>query len=123
MTLDIATKGMLSTEEKLRSQEGMLNPVFISLQMMALSQFTGAVEEHLAEYEKDLEINYAIQLKKYLLEAKMKVTESERMVDIDLAETKGQVKYLSRLVNSAWKQVGVAQSRINHLNKEAGTNI
>lgn len=123
MDLQTAVTGMLKAEEKLRSLEGISNPILMSKQMMALSQFTGAVEEHLAQYEKDLEINYAIRLKEYLLNQKMKVTEAQRMVEIEIAETKGQVKYLTRLTGSAWKQVGVIQSRINHLVREAGTNI
>lgn len=123
MELETAIQGMLKTEMKLRSAEGVSNPIFLSMQMMVLSQFTGAVEEHLAQYEKDFETMSADKLREYLLKQGLKVTESERLVDIDVAETKGQIKYLSRLVASAWRQVGVAQSRVNHLTKESGTNI
>lgn len=114
---------MLDAESSLRSSEGVNNPVFMSQQMMRLSQYVGAVEEHLAEYEKDLEITSAQKLHEYMITNKMKVTEAQRLVEIDVAENKGQVKYLTRLVASAWRQVGVIQSRINHLVREAGTQI
>lgn len=123
MDLVVAVKGMLEAEEKLRSSEGIGNPMYMSRQMAILSQFTGAVEERLAEYEKDLEITSAQKLHEYMITNHMKVTEAQRLVEIDIAERKGQVKYLTRLVASAWRQVGVIQSRINHLVREAGTQI
>lgn len=119
MELNIALEGMFNAENALRSREGVNNPTYLSEHMMRLSQYVGAVEEKLAEYEKDLEVSYAVGLKEYLLVQKMKVTEGQRMVEIDMAELKGQVKYLTRLVSSAWKQVGVAQSRVNHLVRES----
>jgi hypothetical protein len=98
--------------------------VFMSEQMMRLSQYTGAVEDRLAEYERDLETDYAARLHKYMIDQQMKVTQAERMVDMDTAFVKGQIKYLTRIVGSAWKQVGVIQSRINHLTREAtSTNM
>lgn len=120
MKLEDALDKMLKVETSLRSVS---DPVGMSLHMMKLAQYTSAVEEHLAQYEKDLEIEYAVKLKHYLLDNKMKVTESERMVEMEIAEKKGQVKYLTRLVASAWKQTGIVQSRINHLTREAGTQI
>lgn len=124
MDLDVALKGMFSAQEALRSREGINNPSFMSTEMMRLSQYTGGVEERLAEYEKDYEIEYATRLKVRMLDEQMRVTQAEREVDIELAESKGQIKYLTRLVASAWKQVGVVQSRINHLVREASsTNL
>lgn len=123
MDLDKALKGMFDAEEKLRSKAGVNNPTYMSENMMRLSQYTGAVEEKLAEIEKQQELDYAVKLKEYLIDQKMKVTQAERMVDMDLAESKGQIKYLTRLISSAWKQVGVIQSRINHLTREATTQI
>src|SRR5438270_425066 len=80
-------------------------------QMMRLSQYLRAVEENLAELEKDFEVQYAVELKARLLDSRppMKVTQAEREVDIALAERKGQIKYLTRLVKSGWSQVGVIQ--------------
>lgn len=123
MELDKALDGMFDAETKLRSREGVNNPVFMSEQMMRLSQYTGAVEEKLAEHERDLETDYAARLHKYMIDQSMKVTQAERMVDMDTAFTTGQIKYLTRIVGSAWKQVGVIQSRINHLTREATTQI
>jgi hypothetical protein len=123
MNLETSLKGMLSAEEALRSKEGVNNPVYSSEQMMRLSTYASAVEEHLAQYEKDFEIRYAKELKQRLFQDNAKVTQVEREVDIILAELKAQIKYLTRLVNSAWRQVGVIQSRINHLTREATTQI
>jgi hypothetical protein len=120
MELNDALDKMLKVESSLRAPGINSDPAGLSVRMSKLSQYTGAVEEKLAEYEKDLEVKYATQLKVYLLDNKMKVTEAERHVDMDLAELKGQVKYLGRLVASSWKQVGVIQSRINHLVREMG---
>lgn len=123
MDLETAIKGLTSAQKALRSREGVNNPVFMSEQMMRLSQYAGAVEEHLANYERDLETDYAQRLHAYMIDQKMKVTQAERMVDMDTAFAKGQVKYLTRIVASAWKQVGVIQSRINHLTREATTQM
>lgn len=119
MELDISLNGMFKTENALRSTQGINNPVFMSENMMRLSQYVGAVEEKLAEYEKDFEVQYATELKIRLIDHSMKVTQAEREVDIELAELKGQIKYLTRLVSSAWRQTGIIQSRINHLVKQA----
>lgn len=121
--LSEALKGMFYAENQLRSREGIYNPTFQSEQMMRLSQYTGSVEEHLAEVERDYEIKLAMELKKRLLDTKppMKITQAEREVDILLAEQKAQIKYLTRLVGSAWKQSGIIQSRINHLVRESQT--
>jgi len=94
--------------------------------MMRLSAYTSAVEESLAKLEKEFEIQYAVELKERLIDQTpaMKVTQAEREVDIQMAEIKGQIKFLTRIVGSAWKQVGTIQSRINHLIKyEATTQI
>lgn len=123
MDLDTAIKGIFDAEGKLRSTQGVDNPVFISENMMRLSHYTGAAENHLAEYEKDYEIKFATELKIRMFEELKKVTQAEREVDIELAELKGQIKYLTRLIASAWKQVGVAQSRFNHLTTLASTQV
>lgn len=123
MELDVAVKGMLKTEANLRSREGIMNPVYMSENMMRLSQYTGAVEEKLADYERDLERQTAQLLRQYLIDEKIPVTKAERLVKSELGETKAQVVYLTRIVGSAWKQVGVIQSRINHLVRESQTQV
>lgn len=119
MDLQKAIEGMLDAESKLRTPRGINNPTTMSEQMMRLSQYLGAVEEHLAVYERDYETNLAIALKRYMLEQNMKPTPAEARAKMDLGEVKGQVAYLGRLVSSGWRQVGVIQSRINHLIREA----
>lgn len=123
MELDKAIKGMLDAESQLRSRQGVSNPTVMSEAMMRLSQYLGAAEEHLASYEKDYEVNLSLMLKKYMLEQNMKPTPAEARAKMDLGETKGEIAYLSRLVSSGWRQVGVAQSRINHLIREAQTQM
>jgi len=123
MELDKALQGMFDSQNKLRSKEGINNPSFISTQMQRLSQWIGIVEEHLADYEKDYEVNQAIMLKKYMLDEQLAVTAAEKRVKIELGEVKGQVVYLTRLTGSAWKQVGVAQSRVRHLVQESTTQL
>lgn len=123
MNLSDALEGMFDAEKALRSVEGVNNPIYMSKHMMRLSQYTGAVEERLAEHERDYEERYAVELKERMIDAGMKVTQAEREVDIELSSLKGQIKYLTRLVGSAWRQVGVIQSRINHLVKEATTQL
>jgi hypothetical protein len=123
VNLEVALRGVFDAEEKLRSSQGVNSPVFMSENMMRLSSYAGAVEEQLAEYEKDFEMQSAHELRKRLLDKGMKVTQAEREVDIVLAEQKGQIKYLTRIVASAWKQVGTTQSRFNHLQTLAGTQV
>ena len=124
MDLEVALKGMFDSENSLRSRTGINNPTYMSEQMMRLSQYLGAVEEHLADLERSFEIKEAVMMKDRLLDRRppMPVTKAEREVAIELAEEKGQIKYLTRLVKSGWSQVGIIQSRINHLVREAQIN-
>lgn len=123
MELDVALQGLFDAENSLRTPSGISNPVLMSEQMMRLSQYAAAVEETLAGLERDFEVKYATLLKERVLDGRMKVTQAEREVNIAIAEEKGQIKYLARIVSSAWKQVGVIQSRINHITREAITQI
>lgn len=123
MELDVALNGMFEAQNKIRTMQGATNPVFMSLQMMHLSQFTGAVEEKLAELEQEYEVNFASSMKERLIDRQLKVTQAERETDIEMAEIKGNIKYLTRLVSASWRQVGVIQSRINHIAREMGTQI
>lgn len=123
MDLEISIKGLLDAEGKLSTPQGVNSPTFISLQMQRLSQFTSNADNILAEYERDYEQEYAKKLKKYIIGEGMKPTPAERMVDMELGELKGQIKYLTRITASAWRRIGVAQSRFNHLMQESKTNI
>lgn len=123
MELDFAIKGMLQAQADLRSKTGISHPAFMSAKMMTLSSFTSAVEEHLAQYEKDYEAKEARIYHRCIIVEKKSATAAEKYVKMELGELEGQIKYLTRLTSAAWKQVGVIQSRFNHLIKEAGTQI
>ncbi len=124
MNLDIALKGLFDTENSLRSREGIDNPSFMSEQMQRLSQYLGAVEEHLATIERDYETKQSTRLKEYLIDQEVAVTKAEKLVKIELGEERGQIAFLSRIVSSGWRQVGTIQSRINHIVRETNsTNI
>lgn len=119
MDLDIAIKTMLDAQSKLRTKDGINNPSYMSEQMMRLAQATGAAEIHLADLEKDYEVQLAKQLHRFLVTEGTSATNAEKRVKIELGELKGQLAYLSRLVSSAWKQISTIQSRYNHLQKES----
>lgn len=123
MELSKALDGMFDAENKLRTPEGVANPVILSENMVRLSLFTGAVEESLAQLERDFEVENSTRLRYWMTTKALKVTQAEREVDIELGKKKGEIKYLTRIVASAWRQVGVVQSRVNHLIREAGTQI
>lgn len=115
MELEEAVKGMLKTRELLQSRNGVVNPVFISENMQRLTQYTGAVEVHLAQLEDELE---NIEMKKFLdyKNQGMSVNMSETLAKQEVGSQKGEIAKLSRLVKSSWAIIGTAQSRWNHLN-------
>lgn len=120
MNLDESIKGLLKTREALRSKQGITDPNFISEQMQRLTQYVGAVEEHLADYEKQLEdemhhlfINHT--------KGGSSVSQSETLARFHTKQLKGEVEKLNRYVKSSWSIIGVAQSRVNHLTKERHT--
>lgn len=119
MDLDTAIKTMLDAQTNLRTQRGVNDPSTMSREMMRLAQSTGGVEDHLAVLEKEYEIEQAKLLNRYLVKEGTSATNAEKRVKIDLGERKGQLVYLSRIVSSAWKQVGTIQSRYRHLEKES----
>lgn len=120
MKLEEALKAMFAVENSLLEKGMIYDPVGLSIRMTKLSQYASAVEERLAEHEQDFEIKEAICLGEKL-KAKIPITRAVRECEIEMAEHKGQIKYLTRIVSSAWKQIGVVQSRINHLSREAST--
>jgi hypothetical protein len=117
MDLQQAVKGMMDARSQLRSTEGITDPSFISVQMQRLTQFTGAVEEHLAELEERIEVEEHNSFNGWMTEGKS-VNQAEAMAKQEVSAIKGQIAKLKRYVNSSWSIIGVAQSRVNHINTE-----
>lgn len=118
MKLEEAVKGMMDARAKLRSKQGVSSPEFISEQMQRLAQYTGAVEEHLAQAEEDIELDMMNKFKLYSTGEEAKsVNQAETLARFETGGTKGKIAKLKRYVNSSWQIVGVAQSRWNHLQK------
>lgn len=122
MKLEAALNGLRDAQDKLANATAITSPTEISTQMMRLSQYAGAVDSHLAEYEREYEIKLSAKILEYINSGK-KVSPSETLAKMELYEIRSQIKFLERLTSSAWKQVGVAQSRWNHLTQESRTNI
>jgi len=113
---------MAETQRALRTSAAIVSPTIMSEQMMRLSQYAGALDEHLAELEKEYEIVVTARIQKYMKEG-IKTSPAETKAKTELGEQKGQILYLTRLSSSAWRQVGTIQSRVNHLKTESQTNI
>lgn len=122
LELSSALNGMASAQERLRTATAIISPTIMSEQMMRLSQYAGAVDEHLAEFEKEYEIMLSASILKKIKDG-MKVSPAEVQSKMELSEIRGQIAFLSRLSSSAWKQVSIVQSRINHLVRESQTTI
>lgn len=122
LSLDEALRGLSSAQEKLRNATAIISPVIMSEQMIRLSQYVGALDEHLAEYEKEYDIQLAAKILNKHKEG-MKISPAETLSKMELAEVRGQISYLSRISSSAWRQVNVIQSRIQHLRTESMTNV
>lgn len=120
MDLEQATKGLLDARNQLRTKKGVSNPFVISEQMMRLTQYTSAVEEHLAVYEEELEIAEMQEFNNQLAQGKS-VNMSETLAKQKVGSLKGKIANLKRLVNSSWSVIGVCQSRYNHLQTEEKT--
>jgi len=117
MNLEDATKGMMDARAKLRTKQGVIDPNFISEQMQRLTQYTGAVEEHLADLEEQLELEEMNKFVAYTQAQGKTVNQAEILTKMEVGATKGKIAKLKRYVNSSWQIVGVAQSRVNHLQK------
>jgi hypothetical protein len=121
MDLEEATKKLLQLEVLTQGQGFIDNPVTMSRTMARMSAYTGAIETKLAEYEKDYEIQQSQLYRKLLIDEKLAATAAEKHVKIELGELRGQVAYFTRIIASAWRQIGVLQSRINHIVKLSET--
>lgn len=123
MDLEIATKGMMDARSELRSERGVTDPFFISEQMQRLAQYTGAVEEHLAELEEQLEVLESRKFLNYTKEQGRSVNQAEILAKQEVGSHKGKIAKLKRYVNSSWQIVGVSQSRFNHLSAESKSTM
>ena len=124
MLLATAEKGMLEARESLRKEEGVTNPTFISEQIQTLAQYTGAVEEVLAEDEADLIKKEAAKFKEYMSGDKPKSANmATNLLKYDFVTEKAEIAKLTRLCNSSWKIISAAQSRIKHMIAEATNQI
>lgn len=122
MNLEEAIKGMMETRAKLRSKRGISDPAFISTQMQVLTQFTSAIEEHLADYEEEHEHNMTTKFVKYTNgDDAISVSQAETKTRFESGIRKGEIAKLKRYVNSSWEIIKVAQSRVNHLTNEYKT--
>lgn len=122
MLLTTALTGMLEARNALQQPEGISNPTYISEQTQRLAQYTGAVEEVLAEDEADIIRKESAQFKKYLDEKKSP-NMATNLLKFDYTQEKAEIAKLSRLTNSSWKIISVSQSRVKHLIAEATNQI
>lgn len=122
MLLTTALTGMLEARNTLQQPEGISNPTYISEHTQRLAQYTGAVEEVLAEDEADLIRKESVQFKKYLDEKKSP-NMATNLLKFDFTQEKAEIAKLSRLSNSSWKIISVSQSRVKHLIAEATNQI
>jgi hypothetical protein len=123
MLLATAVNSMLETREALRKQEGLSNPTYISEQIQKLAQYTGAVEEILAEDEAQLVKDEAAKFKSYMNDHGKSPNMASNLLRYDFVDDRAEIVKLTRLCNSAWKIIGVAQSRVKHLIAEATNQI
>ena len=118
MNLETSLKTLFTAQDNLRTPRGVNDPDYISENMQRLAIASGAVEQHLAEYERDYELELGKRLGQYLVTEGVSATLADKRVRIDLAKQKSEITYLSRIVSSAWKLTSIAQSRHNHLTKD-----
>ena len=121
MNLDDAVRGLLKVREELRSKRGITDPLFLSQNMQRLTQYTGAVEEHLADMEEQLEAEMMGCFESYMKQGKTP-SAAETLVKYETKGLKGNIARLKRLVNSSWSIISTAQSRINHIKTDMQQN-
>lgn len=122
MLLATAMKGMQEARTALQSKEGLSLPSYISEQTQRLAQYTGAVEEILAEGESELVKKTSAKFKEYM-DAGKSANMAGELLKYDFTEERAEVVKLTRLCNSSWKIISVSQSRVKHLIAEATNQI
>lgn len=124
MLLATSLKGMLESRDALQKTEGISNPTYISEHTQRLAQYTGAVEEVLAEDEADLVHKTAAKFKEYMSGDKPKSANmAGELLKYDFTDERAEIVKLTRLCNSSWKIISVSQSRVKHLIAEATNQI
>lgn len=122
MLITTALEGMVEERSALQDEQGISNPSYISEHTQRLAQFTGAVEEILAEDESDLVTKTAKTFKQYTDSGKS-VNMATELLKYDYTKERAEIVKLTRLTNSSWKIISVAQSRVKHLIAEATSVI
>lgn len=122
MLLTTALKGMLDARTALQKPEGVSLPTYISEQTQRLAQYSGAVEEILAEDEADLITKESAKFKEYMSKEKS-ANMATNLLKYDFTVERAEIVKLTRLCNSSWKIISVSQSRVKHLIAEATNQI
>lgn len=122
MLLNTALKGMMEAREALQKKEGISLPSYISEHTQRLAQYTGALEEILAEDESQLVKKTSAKFKEYM-DAGKSANMADNLLKYDFVEERAEVVKLSRLCGSSWKIISVSQSRVKHLIAEATNQI
>lgn len=112
----------MEARDALQKPEGISLPSYISEHTQRLAQYTGALEEILAEGEADLVKKTAAKFKSYMDDGKS-ANMSGELLKYDFVEERAEVVKLTRLCNSSWKIISVSQSRVKHLIAEASNQI
>ena len=122
MDLATAEAGVLKERSALQSEEGISNPSFISEHMQRLVQYNSALEENIGKLEQKIEIREAKLFKEYRAK-KMSVNAAQTQIKYDIMEEKSEITRLVRLLNSSYKLISTAQSKVKHLVEEAKSTI
>lgn len=116
-----ATSGMLQERHALQEPEGVSSPTYISEHMQLLAQYTSALEEVLAEEEKNLgsrEEELYTQHKDT-----MSFNAAKNRIKYETASDRSEIARMKRLCSSSWDLIGASQSRVKHLVTEAQNQI
>jgi|SRR5690242_10449854 len=118
MDLTEALQGVLDTEEKLRQPGVESAPETLSTLMYTLGQYASALEKELGNLEEEYEREWASEYKEALTSLKLSATAAKQHADVENADVKGQIKRLTRFVNSAWKVHQQCMARWKHINNQ-----
>lgn len=122
MNVEEALRGLKDAESKLSTRQAVANPALISEEMYRLGQFASALEQHLGDAEEEYEVEWAdlyAQLTLPTLHGKpLSATAAKQMADIQMAESKGNIKKLQRYVSAAWHVHMSCMARHKHLESQ-----
>lgn len=117
MDIETALKGMNNAKRKLESRDAINIPTILSEHTDRLATYTSAVEEHLAELEKELTILESDKWQEAIRDGKSP-SAADTIAKHEVAKEKGEVRRLTRMVKSAWSLVDMKRSRYNHITQE-----